>query len=131
MLNTVFTNAQILYGSGADPCGNEVLVQGNHIKEIARDGTSVARDDAEVVDGGGRRIPGLVESHDYPSFANTSTLEGLGEIPPPRAAGAVAAARDHAGRQLPQASGCRPRGATPGSLSSQAGPTVGLSLISA
>ena len=52
-------------------------------KEIARDGASVNRDDADVIDGAGVTLmPGLVESHAHPSFANTSTLEALGEIPP-------------------------------------------------
>ena len=83
MPNTVFTNVQILDGSGADAYAGEVLVQGNRIKEIARDGANVNRDDADVIDGAGVTLmPGLVESHAHPSFANTSTLEALGEIPP-------------------------------------------------
>ncbi len=83
MPNTVFTNVQILDGSGADAYAGELLVQGNRIKEIARDGAGVNRDDADVIDGAGVTLmPGLVESHAHPSFANTSTLEALGEIPP-------------------------------------------------
>ena len=82
MPNTVFTNVQILDGSGGDAYGGEILVQGNRIKEIARDGASVSRDDADVIDGAGVTLmPGLVESHAHPSFANTASLEALGEIP--------------------------------------------------
>ena len=82
MGQTVFTNVKILDGSGAQPFEAEVLVQGNRIKSIARDGASVAREGADVVDGGGATLmPGLVEAHAHPSFVNTATLEGLGDIP--------------------------------------------------
>jgi imidazolonepropionase-like amidohydrolase len=58
-------------------------VQGNRIKTIARDGAQIEREDAELIDGGGATLmPGLVECHGHPSFANTSSLEALGEIPP-------------------------------------------------
>ncbi len=83
MANSIFTNVQILDGSGDAPYAGEVLVQGNRIKQIARDGERVDQSGAEVFDGGGATLmPGLVESHAHISFANTSSLEALGEIPP-------------------------------------------------
>ncbi|MCG8691565.1 MAG: amidohydrolase family protein [Minwuiales bacterium] len=83
MAPTVFTNVQIIDGSGDEPFAGEVLVQGNRIKEIAKGGGRVSHDGAEVIDGGGATLmPGLVESHAHISFANTSDLESLGAIPP-------------------------------------------------
>ena len=83
MTETVITNVRILDCSGDVAFDGEVRIQGNRIKELARDGAAVARDGADVIDGGGATLmPGLVESHAHPSFANTSTLEALGEIPP-------------------------------------------------
>ena len=82
MGRTLFTNVSILDGSGADPYAGEVLVDGNRIQKIAKDGESLPRDGGEVVDGGGATLmPGLVESHSHLSFANTSDLESLGAIP--------------------------------------------------
>jgi imidazolonepropionase-like amidohydrolase len=50
-----------------------VLVAGNRIKSIGRQpGALRAAPDATVVDGGGATLmPGLVEAHAHPSFANT------------------------------------------------------------
>jgi imidazolonepropionase-like amidohydrolase len=83
MASTLFTNVQVLDATGAEPFAGEVLVEGNRIKSIARDGASLERGDAQVVDGGGRTLmPGLIEAHGHISFCDTSTLEGLGDIPP-------------------------------------------------
>ncbi|MCB1804943.1 MAG: amidohydrolase family protein, partial [Candidatus Competibacteraceae bacterium] len=84
MPQTVFNNVQILDCSGAQPFTGSVLVQGNRIKKIAREGQSLEHEaGAEVIDAGGATLmPGLVESHAHPSFANTATLEALGDIPP-------------------------------------------------
>jgi imidazolonepropionase-like amidohydrolase len=83
MAATLFTNVQVLDATGAEPFAGEVLVEGNRIKSIARDGASLNRDGAEIVDGGGRTLmPGLIESHGHISFCDTPTLEGLGDIPP-------------------------------------------------
>ena len=83
MTGTVFTNVKVIDGTGAPAISAEVLVQGNRIKQIARDGGSTERGDARVVDAHGAVLmPGLVESHAHPSFGNTSSLEALGDIPP-------------------------------------------------
>lgn len=84
MPQTVFNNVQILDCSGAQPFNGSVLVQGNRIKKIAREGQTLECDaGAEVIDAGGATLmPGLVESHAHPSFANTASLEALGDIPP-------------------------------------------------
>ena len=83
MARTLFTNVSIFDGSGAKPYTGEVLVEGNRIKKLAKTGTKLPRDGATVVDGGGATLmPGLVEAHGHLSFCDTSTLEGLGDIPP-------------------------------------------------
>lgn len=83
MARTLFTNVSILDGTGAQPFAGEVLVDGNRIKEIGKAGGKLGRDGADVVDGGGATLmPGLIESHAHISFCDTSTLEGLGDIPP-------------------------------------------------
>lgn len=83
MSRLIFTNVRVIEGSGEPAYAAEVCVQGNRIKEIARDGASLDRADADVIDGGGATLmPGLVESHAHPSFGNTSSLEALGDIPP-------------------------------------------------
>jgi imidazolonepropionase-like amidohydrolase len=82
-MSTLFTNVQVIDGSGAQPFAGEVLVAGNRIKAIARDGATLPRDGAEVVDGGSQTLmPGLVESHAHISFCDTPDLESLGDIPP-------------------------------------------------
>ena len=80
MADTVFTNVQILDGSGGGATAGEVRVQGNRIRDVA---ARVDHEGAEVVDGGGATLmPGLVEAHAHPSFTNTTSLEGMGALPP-------------------------------------------------
>jgi imidazolonepropionase-like amidohydrolase len=84
MTRILFTNVNILDCTGAQPFAGEVLIEGNRIKEVAKAGKKSGRDGgAQVVDGGGATLmPGLIESHGHISFCDTSTLEGLGDIPP-------------------------------------------------
>ncbi len=83
MARTLFTDVNILDCTGAQPYAGEVLVEGNRIKQIAKAGKKLPRDGAHTVDGGGATLmPGLIESHGHISFCDTSTLEGLGDIPP-------------------------------------------------
>ncbi|AUX46870.1 amidohydrolase [Sorangium cellulosum] len=83
MAQTVFRNVAIVDGSGAPPFRGEVLVQGNRIQAISRAAGALSAPSAEEVDGGGATLmPGLVEAHAHPSFADTSTIEALGLIPP-------------------------------------------------
>lgn len=84
MTDTVFRNVQVIDGSGAAPFAADVLVTANRVKSIGRQpGTLRAVPDATVVDGGGATLmPGLVEAHAHPSFANTPSMPALGDIPP-------------------------------------------------
>ena len=80
--SVLFTNVRILDGSGAKPFAGEVLVAGNRIKTVAKEG-GIARDGLELVDGGGGTLmPGLIEAHAHISFCDTASLEALGDMPP-------------------------------------------------
>lgn len=83
MGDVLFTNVRVFDGEGGDPFSGEVLVRDNRIKQIARDGESIAAPGAEVIDGGGGTLmPGLIESHAHVTFLDTANLEALGEVPP-------------------------------------------------
>jgi len=81
---TLFTNVNILDASGADPFPGEVLVEGNRISALSRDGESLSASGAQVIDGGGTAtlMPGLIESHAHLSIDNTDDLAKIGMIPP-------------------------------------------------
>ena len=80
----LFTNITVLDCSGDEPFKGEVLVEGNEIVAVAREGESLQRDGAEIIDGGEGMtlMPGLVESHAHLSIENTDDLAALGRIPP-------------------------------------------------
>ena len=80
----LFTNVTVLDCTGGEPFPGEVLVEGNEITAIARDGNSLNSDGAEVHDGAGRMtlMPGLIESHAHLSIDNTDDLAALGRVPP-------------------------------------------------
>lgn len=60
----VFSSVRIFDGTGALPFPGEVRVEGQRITQVARDGESVSRDGARVIDGAGRVLmPGLTEAH--------------------------------------------------------------------
>lgn len=83
MSATLFTNVQIIDGSGEAPFAGEVLIDGSRIRSVARSADGLSRDGVTVVDGGGQTLmPGLIESHAHISFCDTPDLEGLGDIPP-------------------------------------------------
>ncbi len=82
MAATLFTNVQIIDGTGEPPFPGQLLVEGNRIKQIGRD-APIEAPEAALVDGGGATLmPGLIEAHAHISFCDTPTLEGLGDMPP-------------------------------------------------
>jgi imidazolonepropionase-like amidohydrolase len=83
MAATLFTNVRVIDGDGDEPFNGAVLVEGNRIKKVARDGAAIEASGATEVDGGGQTLmPGLIEAHGHISFCNTPDLESLGDIPP-------------------------------------------------
>ena len=83
MAKVLFKNVNVLDCTGAPPFAGQVLVEGNRIKAVAPQGTPIAAEGAQAVDGGGATLmPGLVESHSHLTFLDTPDLEGLGFVPP-------------------------------------------------
>ncbi len=83
-MGILFTNVKVLDCSGADPFPGEVLIEGNRIQAISREGETLPRDNVQIVDGGGSAtlMPGLIESHAHLSIDNTDDLASIGMIPP-------------------------------------------------
>ncbi|WP_437315176.1 amidohydrolase family protein [Sorangium sp. So ce385] len=83
MTRILFRNVTVVDGTGEPPYRGEVLIEGNRIQAISRTAGALSAPGAEVIDGGGAALmPGMVEAHAHPSFANTSDLSSLGDIPP-------------------------------------------------
>ena len=80
---TLFTNVQIIDGSGAAAFAGEVLIEGNRIKAVAREGAALERDGATVVDGGGQVLmPGLIEATRTSAFATPRPWKAWATCPP-------------------------------------------------
>ena len=83
MAKILFKNVNVLDCTGAPPYAGQVMVEGNRIKAVAPQGSTIPTEGARVVDGGGATLmPGLVESHSHITFLDTPDLEGLGFVPP-------------------------------------------------
>ena len=84
MSKHLVTNVTVLDCSGDEPFSGGVLVEGNEIVAVAREGESLQRDGAEIIDGGDGMtlMPGLVESHAHLSIDNTDDLAALRRLPP-------------------------------------------------
>lgn len=79
----VITNVAVWDGTGAQPFPGEILIEGNRIAKVAKGGERIDRAGTAAFDGnGGTLMPGMVEGHAHPSFAHTTTLSAIGEIPP-------------------------------------------------
>lgn len=82
MGKVIFRDVLVLDGTGAQPFAGDVLIDGNRIAAVGPTDRVPSSDAAEEIDGAGATLmPGLVEAHAHPSFANTASLEALGEIP--------------------------------------------------
>ena len=78
MSETLFINVNVIDGTGAPGFSGQVLVKGNRIAEVARDGAAIEAPNAETVDGAGATLmPGMTDAHGHLSFLNAATL---GEI---------------------------------------------------
>ncbi len=83
MSRTHFTGVRILDCTGAEPYPGEVLVEGARIAAVAREGSCLSPENADVIDGGGATLmPGLIESHAHLSIDNATDLLQIGMIPP-------------------------------------------------
>lgn len=83
MSRVLFKGVRILDCTGSDPYPGDVLVEGQRIAAIGRDGVSLGGDNAMVIDGAGATLmPGLIESHAHLSIDNAADLVQIGMIPP-------------------------------------------------
>jgi imidazolonepropionase-like amidohydrolase len=83
MEKILFKNVNVLDCTGAAPYVGQVMVEGNRVKAVAPQGSTIPAEGARVVDGGGATLmPGLIESHSHMTFLDTADLESLGFVPP-------------------------------------------------
>jgi imidazolonepropionase-like amidohydrolase len=82
----VITNARIFDGTGREPFAGTVVVEGNRISDVRASGATSRGDSppstvseqaalATIDARGGFLMPGLIESHAHPSFADITSLE--------------------------------------------------------
>jgi len=83
MANVLFTNVQILDGSGNQPYRGEVLIEGKRISRVSPAGTGMPMAGVTVIDGAGATLmPGMVEGHTHFAWNNAATLDGIQVMPP-------------------------------------------------
>ena len=83
MTAKIISNVRILDASGDAPFDGEIEIQGNRIKTVARGQGALAREGQAVLDGMGCTLmPGLIEAHAHPSFADIANFEEIGDTPP-------------------------------------------------
>ncbi len=80
---TLFTNFNIIDGSGSDSFLGEVLVQGNRIEHVGATGSSTDVQGALIIDGHKKTLmPGLCDAHLHLTWNDQTTLEGVTMMPP-------------------------------------------------
>jgi imidazolonepropionase-like amidohydrolase len=78
---TVFKNVNIFDGTGTAPFHGSVVVEGNRIKSVKRNGAGAPKG-ATVIDGDGRMLmPGMIDGHLHLSWNNAPTLESIMWMP--------------------------------------------------
>ncbi len=82
---TLFTNVNVLDGTGRAPFPGQVLVVDERIAKVAdaARGEAIEAGSATVVDGGGRctLMPGLCDAHTHITWNNGPSLEASAEMP--------------------------------------------------
>ncbi len=82
MSDVLFTNVRILDGTGQNPYGGSVLVQGNRIRQVGRSTAPIAAGSATVIDGAGATLmPGMCEAHTHFSWNDAATLSAIQRMP--------------------------------------------------
>lgn len=72
MSRFLIVNAQVFDGTGAQPFRGDVLVEGNRITAVGKNGNSPSRDGAAIIEAAGRTLmPGLIEAHAHLGFGST------------------------------------------------------------
>jgi imidazolonepropionase-like amidohydrolase len=83
MSSVVFTNVTIFDGSGAQPFKGEVLVDGQRIVRVGREGAPISAPQAQCIDGKGAFLmPGMTEAHTHFSWNDQPSLTAIQFMPP-------------------------------------------------
>ncbi|MEM9168096.1 MAG: amidohydrolase family protein [Pseudomonadota bacterium] len=82
-MSTRIENVSILDGTGADPFAGAVLIEGDSITKVEKNGNSSTLTAETVIDGQGMTLmPGLIDAHLHLSWSNQATLEEIALMPP-------------------------------------------------
>ncbi|MDG2269593.1 MAG: amidohydrolase family protein, partial [Alphaproteobacteria bacterium] len=85
MSETLFINVVIIDGTAAPAFSGQVLVKGDRIADVAREGASIDAPNAKTVDGSGATLmPGMTDAHAHLSFLDAGTLGELTNLTPER-----------------------------------------------
>ena len=83
MSSILFSNVSIFDGSGAQPFNGQVLVDGQRIVRVAREGEPISAPEAQRIDGRGAFLmPGMTESHTHFSWNDQPSLNAIQFMPP-------------------------------------------------
>jgi imidazolonepropionase-like amidohydrolase len=78
----LFTGVLVLDCTGAPPYRGQVLVEGERIREVWREGAAPRVEGVQRIDGGGATLmPGLIEPHAHLTFTNCAQSVDMGFIP--------------------------------------------------
>jgi imidazolonepropionase-like amidohydrolase len=79
----LFSNVNIIDGSGKAAFTGQVLVEGNQIKRVVGSDIAIAADGVKTIDGGGKTLmPGLCDAHLHLTWNDQPTLEYITMMPP-------------------------------------------------
>lgn len=82
MTDLLITNARIFDATGTQPYSGEVLIKGNRIAQVRRNGGG-ALSAAQVIDAAGAFLmPGMTEAHTHFSWNDQPTLAAIQMMPP-------------------------------------------------
>jgi imidazolonepropionase-like amidohydrolase len=83
MSTILFTNVTVFDGSGTQPFRGEVLVDGQRIAQVARDGATIDAPQTQRIDGRGAFLmPGMTEAHTHFSWNDQPSLSAIQFMPP-------------------------------------------------
>jgi imidazolonepropionase-like amidohydrolase len=83
MAVTLFRDARVIDGTGADPLTRDVLIDGHRISEIAEPGKLRVLSGSAAIDcAGATLMPGLIESHAHLSFIDHALPHEMSVMPP-------------------------------------------------
>lgn len=81
--STLFSNVNIIDGSGTAPYAGHVRVEGNRIVDVSAAADEIDGSADQVIDGGGKTLmPGMCDAHLHLTWNDQPTLEHITMMPP-------------------------------------------------